>query len=151
MDFPIADLLDHAQSTDWLLRHFHPDGLSCPRCQAVHDDAYLFRQTRRSQLDVWRCKGCLKTYTLYTGTAFEARHLPPAQVVLLLRGVAQGASTARLARELELSRTTVHEVRKRLQRNAEAAQPTTPLPDARTETDEMFQNAGEKRYPPCRS
>src|SRR5690606_8463071 len=147
MDFPIVDLLDHELSTDWLRRHFHPDGLSCPHCGAEHQDAYLFRQTKRSRLDVWRCKGCRKTYTLYTGTVFEARHLPPAQVVLLLRGVAQGVLTARLARELELSRTTVHEIRKQLQANAEAAQPTTPLPDRRTETDEMFQNAGEKRYP----
>ena len=148
MDFPIADLLDHDLSTDWLRRHFHPDGLSCPHCAAEHHDAYSFRRTKRSRLDVWRCKGCLKTYTLYTGTAFEARHLPPNQVVLLLRGVAQGVSSARLARELGLSRTTVHEIRKRLQCNAEAAQPTTPLPDTRTETDEMFQNAGEKRGAP---
>lgn len=151
MDFPIADLLDPDLSTDWLRRHFHPEGLSCPHCGAEHQDAYLFRQTKRSQLDVWRCKGCLKTYTLYTGTVFEARHLPPAQVVLLLRGVAQGVSTARLARELELSRTTVHEIRKLLQDNAEAAQPTRPLPDTRTETDEMQQRAGEKRRASCRS
>lgn len=151
MDFPIADLLDHEASTDWLLRHFHPSGLSCPRCAASLEETYLFRQTKRSRLDVWRCKRCSKTYTLYTGTVFEARHLPPAQVVLLLRGVAQGVSTAQLARELSLSRTTVHEIRKQLQRNAKAAQPTTPLPDARTETDEMFQNAGEKRRASCRS
>ena len=31
------------------------------------------------------------------------------------------------------------------QANAEQAQADTPLPDQRTETDEMFQNAGEKR------
>jgi transposase-like protein len=149
MDFPIADLLDHDRSTDWLLRHFHPEGLSCPHCGAEHQKAYLFRQTTRSQLDVWRCKSCRKTYTLYTGTVFEARHLPPAHVVLLLRGVAQGVSSARLARELGLSRTTVHQIRKQLHHNAEAAQPTMPLPDARTEADEMFQNAGEKRGAPC--
>lgn len=144
MDFPIGDLLDHDLSTDWLRRHFHPDGLSCPRCAAGHEWAYLFRQTKGSRLDVYRGKHCHKSYTLYRGTAFEARHLPPAQLVLLLRGLAQGASSPRLARELGLSRTTVHEIRKRLQRNARAAQPTTPLPDARTETDEMQQRAGEK-------
>lgn len=151
MDFPLADLLDHERSTTWLLHHFHPGGLACPRCGAAHEDAYLFRKTKRSRLDVYRCKPCAQTYTLYSGTLFQGRHLPPAQVVLLLRGVVQGVSTAQLARELNLSRTTVHEIRQQLQRGAEALQPDTPLPDARTETDEMFQNAGEKRYTPCGS
>jgi transposase-like protein len=149
MDFPLADLLDHDRSTAWLLEHFHPDGLRCCRCGTGSEEAYRFRKTQRSRLQVYRCKRCQKTYTLYTGTVFEGRHLPPAQVVLLLRGFVQGVSAARLARELGLSRTTVHEIRKRVQRGAVALQPEAPLPDARTETDEMFQNAGEKRYPPC--
>lgn len=148
MDFPLADLLDHDRSTDWLLRHFHPGGLSCPRCGRSREDAYLFRKTKRSRLDVYRCKRCGRTYTLYSGTVFEARHLPPAQVVLLLRGIVQGVSSAQLARELSLSRTTVHDIRHGLQRGAIALQADTPLPDARTETDEMFQNAGEKRHTP---
>lgn len=145
MDFPLAELLDHEQSTRWLLAHFHPDGLACPRCGC--DEAYLFRQTKRSRLDVYRCKNCAQTYSLYCGTIFQGRHLPPSQVVLLLRGFLQGVSSAQLARELELSRTTVHEIRKQIQQNAVREQPKTALPDTQTETDEMFQNAGEKRYP----
>ena len=145
MDFPIADLLDDDRSRAWLLRHFHPDGLCCPRCGAGPRSARHFRDTQRSRLAVWRCKGCAQTYTLYSGTVFAGRHLPPPTVVLLLRGVVQGTSTAQLARELELSRTTVHEIRQKLQENAQALQPDTPLPDEQTETDEMFQNAGEKR------
>ena len=50
-----------------------------------------------------------------------------------------------LARELALSRMTVHTLRKELQANAEWLQPESSLPDEHTETDEMFQNAGEKR------
>lgn len=145
MDFPIADLLDDDRSRAWLLRHFHPDGLHCPRCSAAQSEAYRFRETGRSRLQVWRCKRCAQTYTLYCGSVFAGRHLPPSKVVLLLRGVVQGTSSAQLARELELSRTTVHEIRHELQENAQALQPETPLPDERTETDEMFQNAGEKR------
>lgn len=145
MDFPVVDLLDDDRSRIWLLRHFHPEGLQCPRCRTGVDKAYRFRQTGRSRLQVWRCKKCAQTYTLYSGTVFAGRHLPPPQVVLLLRGVVQGKSTAQLARELGLSRTTVHEIRKQLQANATLLQPLAPLPDERTETDEMFQNAGEKR------
>jgi transposase-like protein len=145
MDFPIADLLDDDRSRTWILRHFHPDGLRCPRCRAARNEAYRFRETGRSRLQVWRCKECAQTYTLYSGTVFAGRHLPPPTVVLLLRGVVQGTSTAQLARELELSRTTVHEIRHELHENAALLQPQDPLPDDQTETDEMFQNAGEKR------
>jgi hypothetical protein len=37
------------------------------------------------------------------------------------------------------------EVRHLLQANAEREQPSEPLSDLEVETDEMFQNAGEKR------
>jgi hypothetical protein len=50
-----------------------------------------------------------------------------------------------LARELGISRTTATEVRHQLQTNTERAQPHTSLEDLEAETDEMFQNAGEKR------
>jgi hypothetical protein len=60
-------------------------------------------------LVAWRCKHCGQTRTLYSGTVFAGRPLPPPQVVLLLRGAVQGKSTAGIARELELSRTTVHD------------------------------------------
>jgi hypothetical protein len=49
-----------------------------------------------------------------------------------------------MARELNLSRQTVHDMRKLIQANAEHLQPEDALPDSCTETDEMFQNAGEK-------
>ena len=65
--------------------------------------------------------------------------------VLLLRGILKGEPSKTLAAELELHYTTVLELRRDLQDNAQLLQPETPLSDERTETDEMFQNAGEKR------
>ncbi len=67
------------------------------------------------------------------------------QTVLLLRGMCRGEPSQLPARELKLSRETVHELRQALQSNAQRLQPNTPLNDQRTETDELFQNAGEKR------
>ena len=145
MDFPIVDLLDDDVSTAWLLKYFHPHGLKCPHCQASVKQARIFRRTARSQLNVYRCQQCTRIYTLYSGTVFAGRHLRPAQAVLLLRGVCKGEPSQLLARELKLSRATIHEVRQTLQANAERLQPNTPLKDQRTETDELFQNAGEKR------
>ena len=68
----------------------------------------------------------------------------PSQVVLLLRGVCQGVSSAQLSRELGISRQTILSIRRKLQSSAERIQPEDALPDAEVETDEMFQNAGEK-------
>ena len=67
------------------------------------------------------------------------------QVVLLIRGVLKGEPTTTLAAELALNYRTVLSLRHDLQAQAERLQPDTPLDDDETETDEMFQNAGEKR------
>jgi transposase-like protein len=145
MDFPITDLMDRAACLEWLEAYFHPKGLKCPHCQADFAQAHWFRDTKRSQLDVYRCQVCKGIYNLYSGTIFEGRYFRPEQTVLFIRGVCQGKSSSQLARELNLSRTTVIEVRHKLQANAEREQPEEPLDDQEVETDEMFQNAGEKR------
>ena len=94
---------------------------------------------------VYRCKACRGIYNLYSGTVFEGRHFTPEQTILFIREVVQGKPTAKLSRELSLRRTTGLTVRHRLQANAEKEQATEPLSDLEVETDEMFQNAGEKR------
>jgi len=145
MDFPIVDLFDDDVSTVWLLKYFHPHGLKCPHCRARVKDARVFRRTRCSKLTVYRCLKCESTYTLFSGTVFAGTHLRPAQTILLLRGVCKGEPSATLAREIKISRKTVHDLRQALQVNARQLQPNTPLNDHHTETDELFQNAGEKR------
>jgi hypothetical protein len=151
MEFPIVDLLDHDSSVEWIIRHFHPRGFRCPKCQKPVEQAREFRRTRRSELTVYRCRACDTAYNLYTGTVFQQTHLTPMQVVLLLRGFCKGETTQELAAELALNYKLVLDLRHAVQANAEQAQPKTPLPDAHSETDEMFQNAGEKRRTPRRS
>lgn len=143
MIFPITDLLDDEHCERWLLEHFHPNGLHCPKCGSTK--RRIFRETQTSRLTVYRCLECEGIYNLYSGTLFEKKHLRPSEVVLLLRGVVKGESSISLSEELGVSRSTVHELRKELQVNAQILQPSTPLIDEHTETDEMFQNAGEKR------
>lgn len=145
MEFPITDLLDKETCTEWIIEHFHPKGFSCPGCKAGVDQAREFRRTKRSQLVVYRCRCCQGTYNLYTGTVFQQHHLTPMQVVLLMRGVLKGEPSKTLAAELDLNYKTVLTLRHQLQASAERLQPETPLTDDETETDEMFQNAGEKR------
>lgn len=142
MIFPVTDLLDDEQSEQRVLEHFHPEGLRCPKCDSTR--RRLFRQTKTSRLTVYRCLECEGIYNLYSGTIFEKKQLCPSQIVLLLRGIAKGELSMSLAQELGVSRTTLHHLRKELQENAERLQPNASLADEHTETDEMFQNAGEK-------
>jgi transposase-like protein len=145
MEFPIADLLSMEESEQWILEHFHPQGLKCRWCQARVERANLFRMTRKSKLKVYRCRDCKPIYNLYTNTVLQQHHLTPQQVVLLLRGILKGETTNELAAELELNYLTVLNLRRELQQNAERLQPETPVPDLEAESDELFQNAGEKR------
>jgi len=129
MDFPIVELMDREACSAWLTRHFHPDGLKCPHCQAGLDQAIRFRKTKRSDLIVYRCKACRGIYNLYSGTECEGRRFTPEQTILFICEVVQGKPTAKLSRELSISRTTGLTVRHLLQANAKAEQATEPLSD----------------------
>lgn len=145
MEFPITDLLSKEQSENWLLEYFHPEGLKCPKCGASVEQSLPFRVTKRSELPVHRCRNCQSIYNLYSGTVFEHRHLRPQQAVLLVRGVLKGEPSKVMAAELDLNYITVLQLRRKLHENAQLLQSKKPLPDFEAESDEMFQNAGEKR------
>jgi transposase-like protein len=142
IDFPIADLFDDSLCLLWLSRHLHPAGFVCPHCGSA--DRRLFRH--QGHYDAYRCRVCDGYYTLLSGTVFEGSRKRPAVLVLLLRGIAKGESTARLARELQLSRQTVHTRRQQIQANLNDSAPTDMMDGTTFEVDELYQNAGEKRH-----
>jgi transposase-like protein len=150
MIFPITELLDEHESRAWVEKYFHPKGLRCPGCEATREQAREFRRHKRGFVD-YRCHTCQRTYNLYTGTIFAGSNLEPRRVVLLVRGICKGEPATVLAEELALSRQCVSRWRKRLQANGYAGLSAQALPDRDTETDEMFQNAGEKRRETRRS
>jgi transposase-like protein len=146
IDFPITELLDDSASLMWLERHLHPDGLHCPRCRSTA--RRLFRA--QGDFPAYRCRACDGYYTLLTGTVFAKTRQRPATLVLLLRGVAKGEPTARLARELGLSRKQLHTLRQRLQTHVNATAPIHIMRGTAFEADELYQNAGEKKHPASR-
>jgi transposase-like protein len=146
IDFPITNLLDDDTCTSWLERHLHAEGLRCPHCGSA--DRRLFRA--QGHFPAYRCRACDGYYTLLTGTVFEKTRQRPATLVLLLRGIAKGEPTARLARELGLSRKQLHTLRQRIQTRLNATAPTEVRVGTAFETDELYQNAGEKKPAPSR-
>jgi transposase-like protein len=152
IEFPIVDLMSNQSSYEWLLAYFHPTGMGCPHCRAGIEEARRFRNTRSSQVPDYRCRVCGKTYNVYSGTVFEGRRLKPQQVVLLVRGIVKGEQAQILANEVGVCRQTVQAIRQQMQSNAQRMQPDNPLEgDEQTETDELYQNAGEKRGAASRS
>ncbi len=143
IEFPIAELLDDSIGTMWLERHLHPCGFVCPHCG--HSKRRLFRAQEYVPAD--RCQACDGYHPLLTGTIFAKTRQRPATLGLLLRGMAKGEPTARLARELGLSRRQLHTLRQRIQGHMNETAPTEVMRGTAFEADELAQNAGEKSTP----
>jgi transposase-like protein len=142
IDVPITALLDDSICLIWLERHLHPDGWACPHC---HSNARrLFRP--QGAFPAYRCRACDGYSTLLTNTVFAKTRQRPATLVLLLRGIAKGEPTARLARELGLSRKQLHTLRQRIQAHRNASAPTNVMMGTAFEADERYHNAGEKKH-----
>src|SRR3954447_7284742 len=103
MDFPILDLMDPDGCCRKLFDLLHPQGAACPRCGA-REGLNVHRRRPNSPVVDYRCKGCRRVFNMFTGTAWQGTHLSPAQILLILRGIAQGVPTAKLAREVGISR-----------------------------------------------
>ncbi len=86
-----------------------------------------------------------------TRTAFAKTRQTATALVLLIRGIAKGESTARLARELQLSRQQLGTLRKRVMHNLNESAPTELMQGTAFEADEVYQNAGEKKHAPSES
>ena len=111
IDFPIDELLDDSICLLWLERHLHPTGFTCPHCSSP--SRRMFRA--QGHFPAYRCRACAGYDTLLTRTVFAKTRQRPATLVLLLRGMAKGEPTARLARELGISRKQLHTLRQRIQ------------------------------------
>jgi hypothetical protein len=141
IDVPIAELLDDSICLIGLERHLHPAGFTGAHCGSP--TRRVFRE--QGHVPAYRCRACHGSDTLLTGPVFEKTRQRPATLVLLRRGMAKGEPTARLARELGLSRTQLQTLRPRIQAHLNATAPTEVMTGTAVEADERYQNAGEQK------
>jgi transposase len=143
MRFPITELLNEADCYQYLLELLHPDGLACPHGHDLPVNQASHKHERGVVVS-YRCRSCHAVFNLFSGTLFSGTHYSCRILVLILRGIVQGLPTMLLAHELGCDYGTLLAWRHRLQAHALAAHPCAALADQAVETDEMFQNAGEK-------
>lgn len=65
---------------------------------------------------------------------------------MLIRGFSRSEPTAQLSRELDLSYRQTLTLRHRLQQNVADSAPSTMMEGTEFEADELYHNAGEKKY-----
>jgi transposase-like protein len=145
MDFPLKGYMDEGACYRKLVELLHPDGLACPRCS--QQQRLGVHSRHREPVLEYQCGGCGRVFNAWTGTILQGTHRRPCQILLILRDVATGEPTARMARELGCDRKHLLGLRHRLQEHARRWLDRNPLDDAVVEADEMYQNAGEKRDP----
>ena len=106
MAFPITELLDEQACYEFLVSALHPKGLQCPVGHEVAAGQAPHMSDRAPVVDD-RCRRCGKVFNVFTRTLWKGTHYSCRQVVLLVRGFAQGVPTLHLARELKLDYETV--------------------------------------------
>ena len=141
--FPIYELMGEQNCYDFLLRMLHPEGLHCPKGHPLPSDQAPHDRHRDPIFD-YKCRVCGKVYNIFTNTVLSRKRYSCVTLVLILRGIAQGTPTKHLAEELGIDRSNLLELRHAIQNLAMESLPRSPLPDSKTEADEMYQNAGEK-------
>src|SRR5512144_1944450 len=125
MDFPILDLMDQEGCCPKLFDLLHRGGFACPRC-AARDGLDVHHRRPDSPVVDYRCTGGRRVFNLFTGTLWQGTHLSPVQILLILRGIAQGVPAAKLAREVGISRQHLLRLRHEIPSRALAAADRSP-------------------------
>lgn len=143
ISFPIGPLMDEGACYEFLFETLSPEGLCCPQGHALLPGQTPHKRNR-APLMKYKCHQCGKVFDLFTCTLLKGTHYSCSTLVLILRGFSQGIPTLHLARELEIDYSTLLYRRHAMMGLAFFNQERGPLPDDAVESDEMFQNAGEK-------
>lgn len=146
LNFPIQGLMDYESSYQFLQKLLHPQGLKCV-CDEPLAEGQFPHKKRANKLPCFKCKNCGKVFNLFTTTIFKGIHYNCIIIVLMLRGFAQGKTTQHLSKELSVSYNSLLDWRHKLQEYAFENRDVSTLTDTEIESDEVFQNAGQKGEP----
>lgn len=144
MEYAIDNLLDEEKCCTHLVAYFHGGKLCCSSCGGSN---YHVHHHRRKPVLQYKCNDCAAFFNIFTGTAFQGTHWKCSKIVMVLRGFIKGDSTLSMSKEMGLGYRNLLYLRHELMKNAFDNRDLDILPDKATESDEMYQNSGEKGIP----
>jgi transposase-like protein len=112
--FPIQALMDEQKCYDYLLNVLHSKGLRCPAGHPLRPGQKPHDRHRAPVLE-YRCPECASVFNAFSGTVWSGSRYTCIQMVLMLRGIAQGVPTDHLANELGIDRSHLLEKRHEIQ------------------------------------
>ena len=143
VQFPLQSLMSYAECYNFLLSLLHPNGLHCPQGHPLVEGQKPHK-FRKNGLPCYRCATCGKVFNIFRDTILQGIHYDCIKIVLMLRGFAKGETTQMLSEELNVSYNALLDWRHLLQEFAFENRDVSVLKDKAVESDEVFQNAGEK-------
>lgn len=141
--FPIQSLMSYQECYNFLLSILHPVGLCCPQGHLL-TEGQKPHKFRKNGLPCYKCHTCGKVFNIFTDTPLEGIHYDCITIVLMLRGFAKGETTSMLSRELNVSYHALLDWRHCLQEFCFENRDVSALKDQEVESDEVFQNSGQK-------
>src|SRR5260370_42007641 len=118
----------------------------CPRCGDMNVYKMLAADGARNADFRWRCRGCLKMFTVRTGTIFEESRLPLRVWVYAFWKACsskKGISALQLSREMEITHKSALFVLRRIRHGLGSE--NAPKLTGTVEADELFMG-GKPRY-----
>ena len=112
--FPIQALLDEQKCHDYLLGVLYPDGLKCPRGHSLPAGQQPHDRQRQPIVD-YCCRECGAVFNIFTDTIWSGSRYTYVQIIMILRGIAQGVPTEHLARALGIDRSHLLEKQHEIQ------------------------------------
>lgn len=143
VQFSLYKLMSYEECYMFLMEILHPQGLHCPKGHPINKDQKPHK-FRKNGLPCYRCRTCAKVFNIFTNTILQGIHYDCIKIVLMLHGFVKGETTQTLRKELKVSYNALLDWRHKLQEFAFENRNVFPLQDSEVESDEVFQNAGEK-------
>jgi len=126
---------DENKAREWLESKLWPAGPVCPHCASV--DVYNLAKTRAG---LYKCKGCLKQFTVRIGTIMEESKIPIRKWLMaihLMTSSKKGVSSHQIARECGITQKSAWFVNHRI-REAMKQEPMASLLEGTVEVDETY-------------
>lgn len=145
MQLNIQGIIDNAKCYQQVRQLRWPEGVECPHCHATHV-VKNGHDTVQTDCQHYLCRECGKAFDDLTNTVFTGHHRPLSDWMLCLYFMGLNLSNEQIGKELDISKTQIHEMTTTLRNGIVVQEPQIQL-SGTVECDEVYVTAGHKGHP----